>query len=811
MTLREFVEKLLCAGLTWLSRQSLPQTKGSLKLKALKAPTEIIRDPWGVPHIYAQNAHDLFFAQGFVHAQDRLWQMDFQRRLAAGRLAEVLGKEALETDRWIRILGIRRVAEEGAALLDSQSREYLEAYAEGINACIALGRLPVEFALLRYRPEPWGVTDTLSWVKMCAWSLSYNWETELIRARLIAKLGAERAAQLEPACYKSCPSSIPPGMYATNLGDAALKRAAQARPFTGPPLQAGVGSNNWVIAGARTTSGAPIVANDLHIALALPALLYENHLVGGGFDVTGATFPGVPGVVVGHNGHVSWSLTTSFADVQDLYLEHLRHAEDGRVQYEYQGEWLDATLRREEIRVRGGQPSTEEIITTRHGPIINALLKELPTEQPLALRWAALEPDTSMQAVFRMNAAKDCAEFRDALRAWAAPALNIAYADTQGNIAYHLIGRVPVRANGPSLVPVPGWSGEHEWTGYIPFDELPQFSNPPTGYIASANNRIAGDDYPYYISCEYALGDRAKRIVELIQARDKLDLAYSRDMQLDQLSLTARAMARYLGQLQIEDPKLAEVVSLMRSFDGRLEADSPAACIHGVWLWRMIYRALADKLGELTKHYAGHGPTPGLTEWSVFGVRSWEWLLETLADPDSPWLDLGHGETRDDVMRLALQETVDYLKAKFGPEIRQWAWGKLHTLTCAHPLARTRTLKRFFSRGPYPVGGDGSTLWASTTLELGNDATMVGPAYRFIADLSDPRNAWSQLVPGQSGQPGAIHYDDQISPWLNGDYHPMLYAREDVKRHARGVLWIMPGNGSLKRFAFLCLLRIIKR
>lgn len=789
---RAIAEKLLCAGLIWLSRRNLPHAKGALKLKALQAPVEIIRDPWGVPHIYAQNAQDLFFAQGFVHAQDRLWQMDFQRRVAAGRLSEVLGKEALDADRWIRILGIRRVAERGLALLDPESLGYLEAYAKGVNACIEQEPWPIEFTLLRYRPEPWTAADTLSWVKMCAWSLSYNWETELIRARLIAKLGAERAAQLEPACYKSCPSIVPPGTYAANLGDAALKRAAQARPFTGPPLQAGVGSNNWVISGTRTTSGAPIVANDLHIALALPALLYENHLVGGGFDVIGATFPGVPGVVVGHNGHVSWSLTTSFADVQDLYLEHLRRAEDGRVQYEYQGKWLDATLRREEIRVRGGQTSIEEVIATRHGPIINALLKELPTEQPLALRWAALEPDISMQAVFRMNAAKDCAEFRDALRAWAAPALNIVYADAQGNIAYHLIGKVPVRANGPSLVPVPGWSGEYEWTGYIPFDELPQFSNPPAGYIASANNRIAGDDYPHYISCEYALGDRAKRIVELIQARDKLDLAYSRHMQLDRLSLTARATARYIGQLQIEDPELADVVSLMRSFDGRLEADSPAACVHGVWLWRMIYRTLAGKLGELTKHYAGHGPTPGLTEWSVFGVRSWEWLLEVLADPHSPWFDLGHGETRDDVMRLVLQETVDYLKAKFGPEIHRWAWGKLHTLTCVHPLARTRALKHFFNRGPYPMGGDGSTLWASTTLEVGNDATMVGPAYRFIVDLGNLRDAQAQLMPGQSGRPGDMHYDDQIKSWLDGDYHPMLYAREDVERRARGTLRLAP-------------------
>ena len=384
--LQQLLAPWITQALLWLDRRRLPQTEGTLSLAGLEAPVEVLRDRWGVPHIYAQSRHDLMFAQGFVHAQDRLWQMDFQRRLVAGRLAEVLGAVALPVDRWFRVLGMRRTAEQEPALLGADARAALEAYALGVNACAGRGRLPLEFTLLGYRPEPWTVVDTLSWAKMMAWTLSVNWEAELLRAQLLARLGAERAAELEPRIAADQPLIVPPGVDYSVLGGAALERAAAARRFAGPGPGEGLGSNNWVLAGTRTASGAPLLANDMHLALAAPAIWYENHLVAPGMTMTGVTFPGIPGVVAGHNGSVAWGFTNGFPDVQDLYIEHLRRTDDGRVQYEYCGEWLDAQVIREELRVKGGQPVIEEVIVTRHGPIINSLAADLAGEQPLALR-----------------------------------------------------------------------------------------------------------------------------------------------------------------------------------------------------------------------------------------------------------------------------------------------------------------------------------------------------------------------------------------------------------------------------------------
>ena len=513
------------AALRWLSRRRLPQTAGTLRLPGLEAAVEVVRDRWGVPHIYAESTHDLMVAQGFVHAQDRLWQMDFQRRLVAGRLAEVLGAVAAPVDRWFRTIGMRRVAEQEVSLIDAGVRADLEAYAAGVSSRIARGRLPVEFTLLRYRPEPWTVADTLSWIKMMSWDLSVNWETELLRARLIARLGPERAAELEPEYFACWPRVVPPGVEYSAIGSAALRRAGAARPLAGPSAREGLGSNNWALAGSRTTTGAPILANDMHLQMGMPCIWYENHLAGGDLDVTGVTFPGIPGVISGHNGHVAWGFTNGFPDVQDLYVERLRRTDDGRVQYEYRGEWLDAQVVREEIRVKGGGTVVEQVVITRHGPIINGLAPDLAGEQPLALRWTSLEPDRMVEGLHGMSRAKNCLEFREALRDWTAPVQNTVYADTEGNIAYSFPGKVPIRARGDGRVPVPGWTGEYEWTGYIPYEELPHLYNPPQGYIATANNRVVDEAYPYHIGLEHCTGDRAQRIVELIEARDKVDLS----------------------------------------------------------------------------------------------------------------------------------------------------------------------------------------------------------------------------------------------------------------------------------------------
>jgi penicillin amidase len=686
---------LTAVGWYWFLRRPLARTKGTLRLPGLQDEVEILRDRWGVPHIYASNFHDLLLAQGFVHAQDRLWQMDFHRRLVAGRLSEIMGQATVPVDYWMRTLSMRRVAEREVDLLSPKARIHLEAYAAGINARMTQGRLPVEFALLHYRPEPWTVADTLSWVKMMSWYLSVNWESELLRAQLNKHLGAERARELQPSYPEEQPYIVPPGIDFAALDTSPLERAEAVRPFAGPTARDGLGSNSWGLAGSRTATGAPLLANDMHLFMTLPSMWYENHLITKDLNVTGVTFPGIPGVVSGHNGHVAWGFTNGYADVQDLYVERLRRTGDrngkSSVQYEYQGQWLEAELIHEEIRVKGGQPTIKQVIITRHGPIINALASDLvgepwpqsfnggpfgivegtpsETTEGLALRWTSLEPDRMIEAVFAMNQARDCVEFREALRHWTAPVQNVAYADTKGNIAYSYPGKVPIRAKGDGCVPVPGWIGEYEWLGYIPFEELPHLYNPPQGYIVTANNRVVGDSYRYHLGNEFASGDRAQRIVELIEACERIDVAYVKGMHFDQVSHTAYAIGRYLRQLPVEDPELAAVVERMRDWDGTLDAGSVPAAIHEVFLRRMIQLLLRDKLGDLTIRYAGKGPTPVLAETSLFGSTSWVWLLKVLSQSSSPWFDQGHSETRDDVMRSALRQTIDFLKSELGPEI----------------------------------------------------------------------------------------------------------------------------------------------
>jgi penicillin amidase len=554
-----------------------------------------------------------------------------------------------------------------------------------------------------------------------------------------------------------------------------------------------VGSNNWVISGTHTTTGMPLLANDMHLGLSIPAIWYENHLQAEDFHVSGVTFPGIPGIIAGHNQNVAWGFTNGFPDVQDLYMEHLQHTDDGRLQYEYKVEWLDAQVIQETISVKGHHPVIEEVILTHHGPIINKLSPDFTGEQPLALRWVSLEPSNMFDSVLKMNKAQDCTEFMEALRTWHSPAQNTVFADTKGNIAYKLPGKIPIRSKGDGRFPVPGWTGEYEWNGYIPFEELPFLFNPPQGYIVTANNRVVGQDYPYHLSHDYCKGDRAQRIIELIQERDTVSIDDIRAMHFDQKSATARWFAFHLGKIETTDLELQIIISRMRNWNGDLTADSSEASIYEVMTQRLIKRLLSHRLGDLSSHYAGKGITPVLAEGSIMGERSREWLEHLLESDQSDWYDLGNHECRDDVLRLVLRETVDYLKQNLGPRIGDWGWGKLHQLVFSHPLGAVKPLDKLFNRGPYPLGGDFDTVWAtgSSRFDL-TISSIIGPPFRFIADLNDLNHCLGLLTPGQSGQPSSPHYADHIQAWFKGDYHPMYFSEESVQREVKDVLMLMP-------------------
>jgi penicillin amidase len=782
-------------GYLGLVKRPLPKVSGELRLPGLTAPAEVVRDQWGVAHVYAEDLHDLVLAQGYVHAQDRLWQLDLNRRLVAGRLAEVLGPVAVPVDRWMRTLSLRHTAEQEPGLVTGEELALLEAYAAGVNARIAEGRLPVEFALLRYRPEPWTPVDSFGWVKMMAWTLSVNWETEILRAQLVARLGPELAAQLEPPYRPGLPYIVPDDVDYSCIGGAAVRRSEAAARLAGPGAVGGLGSNSWVVAGSRTRTGKPLLANDMHLALTIPAIWYENHLSAPGFEVTGVSFPGLPGVVAGHNGAVAWGFTNGFADVQDLYLERVRRTDDGGLEYEVEDGWAAAEVRRETIAVKGQDAVVEEVVVTRHGPVINGLAAEHAGEQPLALRWTAHEPNAMLGVLFRMNRVRSCAELREVLRDWHGPVQNVVYADVDGAIGYTHAGRVPVRAKGDGRLPVPGWTGEYEWAGHIPYEDLPHLADPPSGVIVTANNRVADAGYPYWLGNDFVSGNRAQRIGELLAAAGVVDADTVRGMHQDQVSVAARTVVDVLAGLPADDAQLQAVLRRMRAWDATLGADSPEAAVYEVLVHTLSRRLLEPRLGPLTEHYLGKGITPVLAETSLLGERCREWLLTILAEPDSPWFDLGGGERRDDQLLVALRETVERLTAELGEGMDSWAWGRLHTLTLRHTLGARAPLDRLFNRGPVPMGGDADTVWNSMVAPFDpadSRLPMIGPPFRFIADLGDLDRSLGQLLPGQSGQPSSRHYADNVDAWLAGEYHPMLVDRRSVLAQATKTLRLLP-------------------
>jgi len=694
-------------------------------------------------------------------------------------------------DRMMRILGMHRVADLEADLIRPEDRVLLAAYCAGINAWLdSNSHRPVEFALLRHSPEPWSIADSLGWSKMIAWMLSVNWDSELLRQQLIEKIGPDLAGRLELDASECWPlvMDLPDVLgFDQNL-------AGRARSWTGPNAGQGVGSNNWVIAGSRTASGKPLLANDMHMQMSIPSVWYENHLAAGELNVTGVSLPGLPMIIAGHNGSVAWGFTAGYADVQDLYEERLHRLPAGGVEYEYRDERFPAEVVLETIRVRGKPDHIQEVIITRHGPIVN-LLADAETRPPLALRWTAhATRGGTFHALRAMNRARSCLEFREAMRQWNIPVLNVVYADTEGNIAYTLAGKVPIRAQGDGKLPATGWTGEFEWTGFIPYDELPHLYNPPSGYIATANNRVAGQDFPHWLGEDFVSGDRAERIIELILRQPRIDIAYIQHMQFDQVSPSAQTMAGVIGRLESNDPSLAEVIGRMRAWDGLLAVDRPEAVVYEIFTRHLLWLLLENRLGELMPRYCGAFLNE-ITGASVWGHHAWEWLRKEVLRRDSPWFEQGDSPVREQLLLLALQQTLDRLRADQGSAVDKWTWGYYHTLTFQHQLGSVSPLDRFFNRGPYPVGGDGHTIWATTSLFDRIESTdgMVGPPFRFIADLSDLNRSLGLMAPGNSGQPGSPHYDDQIDAWFSGQYHSMLFSRDDVLNARETSLELLPG------------------
>jgi penicillin amidase len=774
---------------TWFVRRPWPQVSGMTAVSGLSGPVEVIRDKWGVPHIYAQNEHDLFFAQGYVHAQDRLWQMEFNRCISSGTLSAVLGEATLDTDRFLRTIGLRRAAEKDWGLIDDDTRAVLEAYAQGVNAYIGThrDRLPLEFSILGIDPAPWTPIDTLAWGKVMSFDLGGNYAMELLRARIIAELGEETAQQLLPPYAGGAPVIVPPEArsYAWLRG-ARFEGLDALSAFLGERGPTW-GSNNWVVHGSRTATGLPMLANDTHLSLNMPSIWYEIGLHGGRFDSVGFSFPGAPLVIIGHNSRIAWGVTNLGPDVQDFYIEKLNDPAHP-TQYEFMGRWQDLQIAPETIEIKGQSPLTLNVLITRHGPIMNSVIRELKDAEPMALRWTALERGYLFRAVTLINLVTNWDEFRQALSYWDVPSQNFVYADIDGNIGYQSPGKIPIRAPGhQGLVPVPGWSGEYEWQGFIPFDELPSVFNPPTGFVATANNKVVPDDYPYHLAYEWAAPYRAQRITDLLAADDSITLDDMRNIQAQTYSLPAEALRPYLLAVEPGSDLQANALAQVEAWDLYNEADRPGASVYQVWYWFLVQNTLADELGaDLMQEYLG------------YPFAHVPMMVDLMAQADSRWFDdisTPQVETRDDIVRRSLADAVAWLREHYGNVPERWEWGRLHTMTFVHqPLGQSGIglLESLFNSKPIPARGDNFTVDAASFSFDDPFVMNHGASQRYIADLSDLDQSRTIHTTGQSGQLLHPHREDFISLWQNVEYHPMLFSREEVEANAEETLTLTP-------------------
>lgn len=769
-------------------RRSLPRTRGELALSGLSAPVSVYRDGRGVPHIVATSAHDLFMAQGFVAAQDRLWQMDLTRRAVAGRLAEVLGEDLLDVDRFFRSLGLARAAEASLPALSAEALAAAEAYAAGVNAFIAMAvaerRLPLEFRLLGYEPEPWTPLDTAGIGKYMAYDLGGNFTSEVWRFQLAQKVGIEAVLDLAPV-YPAEGPVIAREWLALNID-------LQSLPDALLEHREGVGSNNWVLAGSRTASGAPMLANDPHLGISLPAIWYQTHLTSDdGWDTIGVSFPGVPGLVIGHNAHIAWGVTNLGPDVQDLYVE-VPNPLNPR-QFLYRDRWEPAEVVIEEIHVKGrDEPERHEVLITRHGPIITPVAgsKESRPSAALSLQWTALGPTTELDAVLRFGTATDWAEFRAALRYFLAPAQNFVFAARDGTIAYRGNGLIPIRSRGEGLFPVPGWTGEYAWEGYVPWEELPEAVSPERGYLVTANARVVGDEYPYFLAHEWAPPYRHRRIEEVLAGARNWTIDDMKALQTDAVNLQAAellplllpAAAQGLQQKGGPDGLAEKALELLASWDYEDDPDATAPTIYHTWYNELQRAIFFDEMGEdLWRRM----PAATLVTDRL--------VQEAAAGRVSPWFNdttTSDNEGLAEIAARSLQAALERLEAELGSRPERWRWGRLHHIAFAHAMDGVPLLGRWLRVGPHPIPGGPNTVWAASYARpKGEFAVTDSAPWRQVVDLGDRAGrAFDIVTLGQSGHRLSRHYADQARLWIEGDYAPMLTAAEDYRSGQRLIL-----------------------
>jgi penicillin amidase len=760
------------------AKAALAVLHGTLSVPGLRQPVRVQRDRWGVAHIYAQNQHDLFFAQGFVVAQDRLFQMELWKRSGQGRLAEILGPSYVKRDTSARLLRYRGDMDAEYKSYAPDTKEILEAFTSGINAYIAeiqqpggIG-LPLEFQLAGFKPDPWKPEDCLN--RLAAYSVTGNGASELHSAQLVALLGPEKAAallELDPP-VKLDPA---PGIDFTGLSPALLQNLVGSDVplhFPETPVQ---GSNNWTVSGALTATGKPFLANDPHRVIAEPSLRYIVHLVAPGWNVIGAGEPGLPGVAVGHNEKIAWGFTIFGLDQQDLYLAELNPADPG--QYKTEHGWEPMEVKTETINVRGGTSVVVKLKFTRHGPVLWE-----DGKRALALHWVGAEPGTAgYLGSLELDRAQNWQEFEQAMPRWKVPSENIVYADRDGNIGEHSTGLAPLRKNWTGLLPVPE-TGAFEWSGFVPNGELPHSYNPAAGFIASANHKMIPENYKYPVGFQWAPPDRFGRIVEVLggaaKSQRKLSVSDMEDLQNDVVSLPARELKSLLKQAASKAGTTAASLKLLLDWQCDFSESSTAATLYEFWVAELEDAVSAKVIPVEAAKAAGKLSVPR--------------ILKELSIPRASVFGANPEAARDALLLDTLRASEEKLTAKLGPDSKNWAWGKLHHAVFIHPVSGVvPAAKALLDRGPISRPGENTTVNATYFGGPSFDE-LGGASYREIFDLSDWDNGVGVNVPGQSGQPGSPHYDDLLPLWANGQYFPLRFRKESVDRETTDVLELKP-------------------
>jgi penicillin amidase len=819
---------LACATVWWFVYRPLPQIDGSVKVPGLQKNVTVERDRWGVPHIRASSVADMLEAEGYVAAQDRLWQMDLLRRAARGELSEILGKDTLQIDKRFRTMGFNRAAERDAAQMDAETRAMMDAFARGVNRFIEQhqNRLPLEFSLLQYKPRPWQVSDTLAISGYMYLTLTDTWEEELARAKVTERVGAERAKELfaEDAAMDhfvigdpKVPNDGAKGVHTNNddgdddddddddmKPDTVLKAQAAPpqpaalvdltsalsdSPFSVPPaspssaapllpaaldflrtseseIRRGLGSNNWVVSGAHTASGKPLLANDTHLELSVPPIWYELHLTAPGWNVKGFTLPGAPLVVIGHNDRIAWGFTNNGADVQDLYIETFNPAAPD--EYRVKGAWVKAQSIDELIKVKGQSDEHFPVVITRHGPVVQ---KE--GDKSYALRWTATEPGGLANSYNFLGKAKNWEEFRNIMKKVWGPGQNAVYADVNGNIGYIMAARVPIRKKGHGEVPVPGDTDDYEWTGYIPFDQLPQAFNPDSGLIVTANARVVGPKYKPYLTDRWEEPYRTARIYDLLHDKHALRVEDMLKVETDTYSyphvfLGEQLLAAY-KKVQPNDARAKKLIEGLKDWNGIADANSPEVSFLEDTRRAAVRLVLQPYLGSETNLY----------QW-----RSTAFLQKILTDHPSNWLP-SQFKSYDELLAAAADESVAKLAEHTHSErVQDWPWKRFNELEMLHPIGRAGLLKKLLSITDKPQSGTRFSVRAATPHH--------GPAMRFVADLANWDHSLLLITAGESGQPGSSHYTDQFSYWYEGQ--PIIAPFSDAAELAarRHLLTLQP-------------------